>query len=309
MALPKFEEFILPVLKIMSDKQTRTSLEICELVASQLNLNQEDKLVMVESGKKEAYISRTQWSIYYLYRAGLLNKIRKSTWEITSLGVNVVKSNPVKINSKYLMQFDSFKEYATTRKDDTDTEQTQKNINLIDSELSPIEAIDKAYEKLNKTLAVDLLDELLKASPVFFEKMVIKLLLKMGYGDFKEEAGKVTGKSGDEGIDGEISQDKLGLEKIYIQAKRYKDTVIGRPTIQQFAGSLLGKKANKGVFITTSDFSSEAKEYAKLAGQNIILIDGQKLVELMIEFNIGVSEYDRFLIKKVDHDFFTDDLI
>lgn len=311
MAIPKFEEFTRVVLTIMSDKQTRTSSEICDLVASALNLTEEDKTLMLESGRGKIYISRTQWGIYYLYRAGLMKKIKTRTWEISDLGMQVYKSNPPRINDKYLMQFESFKKYATTRKDeaDTDTDAAQKTFTSIDSELSPVEAIEKAYAKLNKTLAIDLLDELLKASPIFFEKMVLRLLLSMGYGDFKEDAGKVTGKSGDEGIDGEISQDKLGLEKIYIQAKRYKDATIGRPTIQQFAGSLLGKKANKGVFITTSDFSSEAKEYAKLAGQNIILIDGQKLVELMIEYNIGVSEYDKFVIKKVDHDFFSDDLI
>lgn len=309
MALPKFDDFILPVLKVMVDKKARTSSEISELVASLLNLSAEDKSVMVESGREEVYISRTHWSVYYLYRAGLLNKIRKSTWEITDSGLNVIKSNPAKINSRFLMQFESFKKYATTRKDEagTDADAVQKTFTSIDSELSPTEVIDKAYAKLNKTLATDLLDELLRASPNFFEKMVLKLLLKMGYGDFKEDAGKVTGKSGDEGVDGEISQDKLGLEKIYIQAKRYKDATIGRPTIQQFAGSLLGKKASKGVFITTSDFTSEAKEYAKLAGQNIILIDGQKLVELMIEYNIGVSEYDKYVIKKVDHDYFSDE--
>ncbi|MBP7733144.1 MAG: restriction endonuclease [Caldisericia bacterium] len=308
MALPKFDEFILPILKIMVDKKPRTSSEISELVASSLNLSEEDKSVMVESGREEAYISRAHWSVYYLYRAGLLNKIRKSTWEITDLGLNIVKSNPAKINSRFLMQFESFKKYATTRKDeaDTDADAVQKTFTSIDSELSPTEVIDKAYAKLNKTLATDLLDELLKTSPSFFEKLVVDLLLGIGYGGSGKDAGKVVGKSGDGGIDGIIDQDKLGLDKIYIQAKRWQGNV-GSKELNGFVGSLVGFHADKGVFITTSDFTKDAYDYVSKAGKNIILINGQKLVELMIEHNIGVSEHERFVIKKIDHDYFSDE--
>lgn len=306
MAVPPFEAFMVNTLKVMVDGKTRSHSDFIELVAQDYGITEQDRLEMLPSLTEARYHNRIGWAIFEELRAGLFERPSRGMYKITQRGLDVLKSRPDKIDCNYLMRFREYQEYQLRCKNGRNTQEAVCE-KQSESSATPFETIQIAYRELNNSLAAELLDELKKTKPHFFEKIVIRLLLSMGYGNFNKDAGSVTGKSGDEGIDGEISEDKLGLEKIYVQAKRYKDTTIGRPTIQQFAGSLLGKKANKGVFITTSDFSSEAKEYAKLAGQNIILISGQKLVELMIEHNVGVSQLESYAIKKVDHDYFSDE--
>lgn len=293
-------------LKVMADGKTRSYSDFIELVAQDFGITDQDRLEMLPSLTEARYHNRIGWAIFEELRAGLFERPSRGMYKITQRGLEVLNSKPEKIDCNYLMRFKEYQEYQLRCKNGKNIQDTLGSNQCVSS-ATPYETIQIAYKELTNSLASELLDQLKNIKPSFFEKIVVKLLLSMGYGNFNAEAGRITGKSGDEGIDGEISEDKLGLEKIYIQAKRYKDITIGRPVIQQFAGSLLGKKANKGVFITTSDFSSEAKEYAKFASQNLILINGQRLVELMIEHNVGVSQFDNYTIKKIDHDYFSDE--
>ena len=306
MALPTIEGFMIFALRALADGKTHYKPEIIGYCAKEAKLNQDD---MALRNKANALLYKTyiHWALVYMTKAGLIERLTVENYKITSDGLRLLSTNPSEITHKILLEYPMYQQYRL-QKNKTNTQ----NPDPIDHEEhskieDPITIMTEALDEIDQTLKTELLEILKKVRPSFFEKLVLDLLLAMGYGGFRPDAGIVTGKSGDEGLDGEISQDKLGLEKIYIQAKRFKDSTIGRPIIQQFAGSILGKKANKGVFITTSDFSTEAKDYAKLAGQNIILINGQELVELMIEFNIGVSEQSRMIIKKVDHDYFSDE--
>ena len=216
----------------------------------------------------------------------------------------MLEKQPNCINKSYLMQFDEFVAFQNLSKNlkENVSEKTETNL----ANVTPQESMNISFNEIKMTLISDLLDIVKKVKPNFFERLVVDLLLAMGYGGSGTDAGKVVGKSGDGGIDGIIDQDKLGLDKIYIQAKRWQNNV-GSPELNSFVGSLVGFHADKGVFITTSDFNKNALEYVSKAGKNIILINGQKLVELMIEHNVGVSEHERFIIKKVDHDYFNDD--
>ncbi|WP_323314147.1 restriction endonuclease [Anabaena cylindrica] len=224
-------------------------------------------------------------------------------FQITDRGKNILIRNPSEINLKFLNQFPEFIEFKTTKKDNDKSEPEIIEI----SETTPQESIEFGYQKIRKELELELLNRVKSCSPDFFERLVVDLLVKMGYGGSRRDAGRAIGKSGDGGIDGIIKEDKLGLDIVYIQAKRWDNTVVGRPEIQKFVGALHGQRARKGVFITTSRFSQEAREYVSIIDSKIVLIDGQELAQLMIDNHVGVSTVSIYEIKKIDSDYFTDE--
>jgi restriction system protein len=266
-----------------------------------MNLTEEDLLEKLPSGRQTKYINRVSWAITYLKKAGLIESVTRGTFRITEDGINVLEQYPV-IDNKVLRQFKSFVDFIGGN---GNREQGAKEVEN-DSDGTPQELLEQAYQNINNTLAEELLTEIMKKDSDFFEKLVIQLLLKMGYGGTLEDAGQVTPHSNDGGIDGIIKEDKLGFSQIYIQAKRWDlDTTVSRPEIQKFSGALLEAGADKGLFITTTRFSSGAVESANK--QHIVLVDGQKLAKLMIEYDLGVSTAASYHIKNLDTDFFNEE--
>ena len=303
MSIPDFQTLMLPVLKHVSDNKEHTLKELVEFSETAFKLTEDEKKETVASGQRVIY-NRTAWAVSYMSSALLVEIIKRGCYKITNRGIELLKSNPEKINIKLLKE--NYPEFSESRK----PKNKEKNIADIKddesiSSKSPDELIDDSYYLIIQKLSDELLSLILKNSPSYFEKLVIDLLVGMGYGGTRKEAGQAVGKSGDEGIDGVISEDRLGLDNIYIQAKRWAvNRTVGRPEIQGFVGALAGKQASKGIFITTSGFTSEARNYVKNLQQKVILIDGKELTQLMIEYNIGVSTYSTYIIKKIDSDYF-----
>ena len=271
-----------------------------------MGLTEDDLKEMLPSGIQSTFVNRVGWASTYMKKAGLLESTRRGFYQITERGKDLLKKQPKAINVKLLKQYPEFLEFQQlkgTRSSDKSPE--SKGASDV-STATPSEALESAYENLRDELADELLSKLKKTSPAFFERVVVELLVKMGYGGSRADAGKAIGRSGDGGIDGIIKEDKLGLDAIYIQAKRWT-AVVGRPEIQKFVGALYGQKAKKGVFITTPSFSKEAKEYVDKIENKVVLIDGGRLAELMIDTGVGVSTSSIYEIKKVDSDYFLDD--
>lgn len=300
MSVPKFQNFMLPILKIFKDKNEHTTNECIEEVINIFNLNEEDTKLLVPSGKQTVVVNRVYWALTYLKKSMLLNTVKRGTYIITERGIELLESKPSKIDKKLLSRYEEYRKFSNQHKEDKKVSVSNNDEN---EEITPEENIDFLYKKINEQLTDDILEIISEKDPYYFERLVIDVLTEMGYGDINDAKDFVTKKSGDEGIDGIINQDKLGLDKIYIQAKRWKDSV-GRPELQKFVGALSAKKSNKGIFITTSDFTSGAIEYVKALNQTIILIDGKKLANLMIEYNVGVQNKYVYKIKKLDNDYF-----
>lgn len=299
MAVPKFEEFFLPALKFFEDKQIHTKIEVSKYMAEYFNLDDEEMNEKTSSGKSLRYKDRTGWAIDYLYRATLLDRVERGKYSISKEGENVLKMDLNHIDNNFLLRYDSFKEFQNVSTTSNDR-RYEKEV------LSPSDRINEALLEINNNLSSNLLEEILSRDSDFFEKLVVDLLLKMGYGGFREEAGVVTKKTNDGGIDGIINEDILGLDKIAIQAKRHENT-ISRPDLQKFSGALSGMGIKKGVFITTSNFSKGAIDYVKqLHDTSIVLIDGNKLAKLMIKFDLGTSTKEIYYVKDMDMDYFTD---
>lgn len=304
MSLPKFQDFLYPFLKKLEDGKDISSKEMKAFLIEHFKLSVEDCLLKTKSGKTIQFEDRFGWTRQWLRRALLITLPQRGMYRITDRGKDYLNSHSSLCESDLLV-YPEYAEYAgkSVKKDKT----TLNNNADIDVKKTPTEDLENAYESILKDLAADLLQKILEKSPERFEHIVLDLLLKMGYGDSVTGAGMVTHLSHDGGIDGIIKEDKLGLDSIYIQAKRYTTSnVVGRPTIQQFVGALDGQKASKGVFITTSSYSKEAKEYAQKASKKIVLIDGESLARYMIEYNVGVSVRRSFEIKRIDTDYFED---
>ena len=300
MAVPSYQDFMLPTLKLIADNCEHKSRDIVERAADVLNLTDEDKQEKLPSQTQATYYNRAMWARTYLKKAGLLNYPARGVIRITQRGLDLLNTNPEKITKDSLMQYDEFREFQNT----VNTEQNNSlNSENVEEQKTPDELIAEAKAILTSHLEADLLTRVLENSPTFFEDLVAKLLLKMGYGGSENDILQNRGKTGDEGIDGIIKQDVLGLDKIYIQAKRWSGNV-SRPEVQKFVGAVHGQNASRGVFITTSSFTNEAKEYANNINSNIILVDGKLLTKLMIEYNVGVQIKDTIQIKKIDEDFF-----
>ena len=309
MAVPKYNEFFSPVLRALETGEIKHVSEIRKFALDYLNVSEEDRKVMLPSNTQRLVDNRVNWSITYLHKANLIERVAKGKYKITDVGLRILHEKKDRVELNDLYQFDCFRQFINT---DTVPE-TKANLsqpsaleNLQDG--TPQDNLNASMEQINRELSANLLSEIMERSPAFFEKMVVQLLLKMGYGSALED-GFVTGCSGDEGIDGIIREDKLGFSSIYIQAKRWaEDKAIGRPEIQKFVGALAGQGAQKGLFITTGTFTKEARSYVeKQLSTKVVLVDGEKLTKLMIEYNLGVSVETVYTIKKIDTDFFSEE--
>ncbi len=297
MTIPSYEEMMLPLLSFTADKKEHSLNESLEYTKRVFNISPEDCSILLKSGRQTVVENRIGWARTYLKKAGLLESQQRARFNITDLGLKVLRENPPEITDRYLMQFPSFQEFQR-RPREVKTKPDGKVI-----QKTPLEMIEEGYETHRNSLADDLLKSISKCSPKFFENLVVDLLVAMGYGGSIEDAGQTVGRSGDGGIDGIIKEDKLGLDIVYIQAKRWEGNV-GSKEIRNFVGALAGQRANKGVFITASSFSRDALAYIQQIPQKVVLIDGQQLAQLMIDYDIGVSLEKSFHIKRVDQDYF-----
>lgn len=302
--IPNYQECMLPVLQFASDGKAHTVSEATAHISDFFQLTQDEREQMLPSGVQTIIFNRVGWARTYLKKAGLLEDPQRGTFQITQRGLDLLKEKPKEINTKFLYRYEEFIDFRTKH---TETGKTQSVLqNDVESNATPEESIEFGYQKLKESLAQDIISKIMDCSPRFFERLVVELLVKIGYGGTLKEAGQVLGKSGDGGIDGIIKEDKLGLDVIYIQAKRWEN-VVGRPEIQKFAGALLGQKAKKGIFITSSWFTNEAIDFVKNLDNKIILIDGEMLTDLMIESGLGVSTYKSYDLKRIDLDYFSDE--
>ncbi|MGK9368502.1 restriction endonuclease [Melioribacter sp. Ez-97] len=303
MAIPDYQSCMLPLLEFVADQKEHSLREAIDHLATQFKLTNDELKQMLPSGQQAIFDNRVAWARTYLKQAGLIEPTRRGYFRISHRGIEVLKKTPQKIDVKFLERFKEFREFRQRkRKPQGKIKENSKD----ESEKTPAEALEVAYENLREDLAKEILQQIKRCPPSLFEKIVVELLVKMGYGGSRKDAGQAIGKSGDEGIDGIIKEDKLGLDIIYIQAKRWENTV-SRPEIQKFAGALQGQRARKGIFITTSNFSKEALEYVSKIDTKIILIDGEQLAQYMIDNDVGVSPVAKYEVKKVDLDYFTDE--
>ncbi len=300
MAVPDFQTMMLPLLQFFSDGNEHGVKEASAYIVDYFKLSDEEKYEKISRGMPR-YVSNTQWVITYFRKAILLENTKRGVYRITERGKKLIDEKPAKIDIKLLKKYPEFVEFVSGKSEDDKTEKPNL-LNHVDT-LTPEDIIDASFKSINSALADEILSALSNCSPSFFEKIVVDVLLGMGYGGYEKEAGVILGKSGDEGVDGVINEDKLGLDVIYIQAKRWAD-VVGRPEIQKFVGTLAGKKAKKGVFITTSRFSKDAEEFVKNIDTRVVLIDGRMLARLMIDYNVGVSVKTTYEIKRIDSDYF-----
>lgn len=304
MAIPDFQTVMLPLVRFAEDGQEHSLRETIDTLAIQFELTPDERKALLPSGRQEVFDNRVGWARTHLTKAGLLEKTRRGHYVISERGRQVLAQNPNRIDVKFLRQFEEFREFQALKGTRSDSSTVIVG-DAVDLETSPEESLESAYDRLRDALASEVLQLVKISSPSFFEKLVVELLLKMGYGGSRQDAGRAIGRSGDEGIDGIIKEDRLGLDIIYIQAKRW-EAGVGRPEVQKFAGALQGQRAKKGIMITTSSFSKEAREFASGIDNKIVLIDGAQLAELMIDYNLGVSQMATYEIKRVDTDYFTE---
>lgn len=297
MAVPGFQRLMLPLLAIAGDGHEHSLSEAIETLSQHFELSDRDRNELLPSGKQPKFDNRVSWARTYLKKAGLLVYTGRGKFQITDLGLEVLADNPPEINIRFLEQFPEFVEFRSLRKQD------DGQIEEEEPDQTPEEVLESSYQGLRDELARDLLERILECSPRFFESLVVDLLVAMGYGGSRKDAGEAVGRSGDGGVDGIIKEDKLGLDVVYVQAKRWEGSV-GRPTAQAFAGSLEGFRARKGVLITTSRFSQDAKDYVQRIEKKIVLIDGEQLAQLMIDYGLGVSEVATYAVKRIDIDYF-----
>ncbi|MBU1689364.1 MAG: restriction endonuclease [Gammaproteobacteria bacterium] len=305
MAIPDYQTLMLPVLQLASDKEEHRFRDSVESLAAKFSLSDEEKNELLPSGNQAVFNNRVGWARSYLKQAGLLISPKRGHFKITEQGLKLLSENHAKISVSLLEGYPEFQEFRNRKKDPSKSNYENPAIEIIASE-TPEDSLASAYRTLSKNLEDEILISVKDSSPSFFERLVVDLLVKMGYGGNRQDAGRALGKSGDGGIDGIINEDRLGLDVIYIQAKRWEGTV-GRPEIQKFAGALQGQRARKGVFITTSNFSKEALEYASMIESKIILIGGERLAALMAEHNVGVSIVGQYEVKKIDSDYFDEE--
>jgi restriction system protein len=304
--IPDYQSLMLPLLRLVSDRQEYKHRDIIEKLAVEYKLTDEERKELLASGNQAIFDNRVGWAKTYLKKAGLLDSPKRATFVITELGLQILNKKPDRIDAKYLKQFPAFLEFVHAGRNDNEGD--EGIVSAEPTEQTPEENLDRAYQRIRKSLATELLNNVIESSPTFFERLVVELLVKMGYGGSIKDAGKAIGKSGDEGIDGTIKEDKLGLDIIYIQAKRWKSgNVVGRPELHKFVGALAGQGAKKGIFITTSNFTKEALDYTPKNETKIVLIDGVQLAQLMIDYNLGCTSQQIYELKKIDTDYFDEE--
>lgn len=301
--IPDFQSIMLPMLQLLQDGATKSLNEVMQLLTIHFKLSSEHLKIKVPSGQMGLFRNRVGWTRSYLKNAGLISYPSRGVYQITDFGKEFLAGNPSELNLKVLKDMPKYQEWTTTFNQESNGVATQ--LVKENTEQTPDEVLDTTITQIHRQLAADLLDKLKSNTASFFENFVVELLQKMGYGEFREEAAKVTGQTGDNGIDGIVYQDRLGLESVYIQAKRYSENAVGSPDIRNFIGSLALQGVSKGVFLTTSRFSEAAVRTAQESKQQkIVLIDGKKLADLAIEFNLGVQKDRTVVLKKIDTDRF-----
>jgi restriction system protein len=300
-SVPGFQYFMLPFLQVIADGKTRHMNEIFDLVIKNTELTPEQCSILLPSKVTTLVNNRIGWVRTYLYKAGLINQVTRGNYHITQLGKKAIEENPSGIKIKYLRTLPAFQEWGKSSNNESEADSLHQT--TLESEITPQENLEKSFQTIMNGIADELLDRIKKVTPAFFEKLVIDVLMAMGYGGFDSSNGHVTQYSGDGGIDGIIKEDKLGLDTIYIQAKRWDNTV-PVSAVRDFAGSLLSKKARKGVFITTSSFPQSAYDFVGSIDPKIILIDGEQLTRMMIEYNVAVAKSKAYEIKRIDNDYF-----
>jgi restriction system protein len=302
MPIPDFQDITLPLLQLLKDGQPHEISELKPKIAAHFHLTEEEQSELLPSGPKGGtrFGNRFGWARTHLKMAGLINYERSGVYRITDRGKQVLIQAPTKLDVHFLDQFPEHVEFRRGKESPAAKPESPL------SDLTPQERLEQEYATIRGALSQDLLERIGAASPAFFERLVVQLLMAMGYGGSDPAAGKTIGRTGDDGIDGTINEDKLGLDIIYIQAKRWKG-VVGRPVVQAFAGSLEGNRAQKGVLITTSQFSADAREFVKRIGKKIVLIDGEMLSDLMIDYGVGVIEENSYAVKRIDSDYFSEE--
>lgn len=303
MAIPDFQTLMLPLLKFAGNGDVHLIKDARAQLATEFEVTAEEQAEMIPSGRAKTFSNRVAWAKTYLLQAHLLESPGRAAFRITDRGREVLNAPPDKITIPFLDQYPEFAEFRGRKKKSA----TPDKASPPTSPDTPEEQIANAYQQIRSELASELLGQVKTSTPEFFEHLVVELLVALGYGGSFQDAGKSVGKSGDEGIDGVIKEDRLGLDMIYLQAKRWTENTIGRPEIQKFVGALHGKRAKKGVFITTSSFSSEAMRYVETIDPKVVLIDGDALADLMIDAGLGVSIQRVYETKKIDLDFFEED--
>ncbi|TCS93292.1 restriction endonuclease [Hazenella coriacea] len=300
MSIPDYQTFMYPLLEMLKDENEHTLREAYSYLADYFQLSKEEQEEFLPSGNQLVFHNRIGWARTYLKKAGMLENIRRGTFVITKRGLQVLADPSIgQLTKQYLLKYEEFRHFINNENSTGNKGECEP----AERELTPQEQLEESYEVLESQLREELLEKVKRCSPDFFERLVVELLVAMGYGGSIEDAGKAIGRSGDEGIDGIIKEDVLGLDMIYVQAKRWEG-IIGRPEIQKFAGSLEGQRARKGVFITTSDFTKESKDYVGKIEKKIILINGIELAKYMMKYNIGVSKVMQYTVKRIDLDYF-----
>jgi restriction system protein len=301
MPIPDFQSIMLPLLHLAIDGDVHYIHDAVNQLADSFSLTDEEKSILLPSGQQPIFYNRVGWARTYLKKAGLIEDPRRGYFQITERGKDVLKENPDCIDMQYLRQFPEYVEFRQIIKG---KDQPEPDDEVLEA-MTPEEALENTYQRIRKDLSEELLEYVLGSSSGFFEKLVVDLLVKMGYGGSQRNAARAVGQSGDEGIDGIIDEDRLGLDTIYIQAKKWKQGVsVGRPEIQKFVGALQGKRAKRGIFITTTKFSDDARAYARMIDTKVVLIDGPQLTDLMIDYGIGVATHTSYEIKSLDTDYF-----
>lgn len=304
MAVPDFQSVMLPFLQTLQDGQERTMREVTETLAVHFKLTDKDRQEHLFSGPQPVFYNRVAWAKTHLKNAGLIDNPTRGKVSISEAGKKVLEQKPVTVNCKFLKQFSTYLKFIGQTPSEVG-EETEDSV--LESTKTPLELLDSSFNTLRKATTGELLARLKACSPAFFEDVVVRLLRAMGYGGVTGDSS-VTGKSGDGGIDGIIKEDKLGLDVVCIQAKRWDDAAVGRPVIQQFVGSMDYIRAKKGVILTTSQFTKDALEFVdRIEGKKVVLIDGPKLANLMIEHNVGVNPTKLYELKEVSNDFFDED--
>lgn len=303
MSVPDFQSIMLPLLEYAGDNVEHSIRNAIDELADRFKLSPDQCAMLLPSGKQAMFDNRVGWARTYLQKAGLLKKTRRGYFQISELGLGLLKQKPAFINVKFLKQYPEFNEFHELKHD----KETPPEAPSPSEEVTPEEALEAAYQQLRDEVASELLSNIKACTPAFFEQLVVDVLVAMGYGGSRKEAGRALGKSGDGGIDGIIKEDRLGLDIIYLQAKRWDSTPIGRPEIQKFAGALAGQRAKKGIFLTTSSFTKDALEYVAYLDTKIVLIDGVTLTDLMMEHNVGVTPFAAYQLKRIDADYFVEE--
>lgn len=304
MSVPGFQTWFMPLLKRLENGEEQNLSDLYLILADDLELFEEDRSEMLPSGKQLIYKNRIGWARTYLKKAGLIVCPARGKFRITDRGREILKNPPEKLNVRFLKQYPEFVEFHTVRPSSTFVEDDSQQSEAENE--TPEELLGRVHQSIRKQFEGELLERIKSAPPAFFESLVVDLLVKMGYGGSREDAGKTVGGSGDGGIDGIINEDRLGLDVICIQAKRWEGSV-GRPVVQAFAGSLEGFRAKKGVLITTSTFTNDAQDYIRKIEKRIILIDGDQLAKLMVEHQLGVTPVANFVLHKIDIDYFEEE--